>query len=184
VAVLSIGGLLRQIPLASLAAVLLLVGYKLAKPSLFVQMWKAGRMQFLPFLLTVGFMAVTNDLLRGVALGLAMALVHILWKNYKMPFQYDPLRYKPGMPIYIELSEDVTFLNKAAIKRTLNEVPNGARVVIDAGRSVDLDPDVREIIEEFASTTKDRNIKLQRFNFPPGPGEQANAAKSMLADKD
>jgi MFS superfamily sulfate permease-like transporter len=184
VAVLSIGGLLRQIPLASLAAVLLLVGYKLAKPSLFVQMWKAGRMQFLPFLLTVGFMAVTNDLLRGVALGLAMALVHILWKNYKVPFHYDPNRYKPGMPIYIELSEDVTFLNKAGIKRTLSEVPNGARVVIDAGRSVDLDPDVREIIEEFASTTKDRNIKLQRFNFPPGPGEQANAAKSMLADKD
>lgn len=184
VAVLSIGALLRQIPLASLAAVLLLVGYKLAKPTLFIQLWKAGRMQFLPFLLTVGFMAVTNDLLRGVALGLAMALVHILWKNYKMPFQYDPVRYKPGMPIYIELSEDVTFLNKAAIKRTLSEVPDGARVVIDAGRSVDLDPDVREIIDEFASTTKDRNIKLQRFNFPPLPGERPAAPKSMLADKD
>jgi MFS superfamily sulfate permease-like transporter len=184
VAVLSIGGLLRQIPLASLAAVLLLVGYKLAKPSLFVQMWKAGRMQFLPFLLTVGFMAVTNDLLRGVALGLAMALVHILWKNYKVPFHYDPNRYKPGMPIYIELSEDVTFLNKAGIKRTLSEVPDGARVVIDAGRSLDLDPDVHEIIEEFASTTKNRNIKLQRFNFPPGPGEQPASPKSMLADKD
>lgn len=184
VAVLSIGGLLRQIPLASLAAVLLLVGYKLAKPSLFVQMWKAGRMQFLPFLLTVGFMAVTNDLLRGVALGLALALVHILWKNYKVPFHYDPNRYKPGMPIYIELSEDVTFLNKAGIKRTLSEVPDGARVVIDAGRSLDLDPDVREIIEEFASTTKNRNIKLQRFNFPPGPGEQPTSPKTMLADKD
>lgn len=182
-AVVTIGGLLRQIPLTSLAAVLLLVGYKLAKPSLFVQMWKAGRMQFLPFLLTVGFMAVTNDLLRGVALGLALALVHILWKNYKVPFHYDPSRYKPGMPIYIELSEDVTFLNKAGIKRTLSEVPDGARVVIDAGRSLDLDPDVREIIDEFASTTKDRKIKLQLFNFPPKPGAETKAPQSMLADK-
>ena len=182
-AVISVDGLLRQIPLASLAAILLLVGYKLAKPSLFVEMWKAGRMQFLPFLLTVGFMAVTNDLLRGVALGLALALMHILWKNYKVPFHYDPNRYKPGMPIYIELSEDVTFLNKAGIKRTLSKVPNGARVVIDAGRSLDLDPDVREIIDEFASTTADRNIKLQLFNFPPKPGEQPKPEKSMLADK-
>ncbi|MEZ4755962.1 MAG: SulP family inorganic anion transporter [Flavobacteriales bacterium] len=183
-AVLSIGGLLRKIPLASLAAILLLVGYKLAKPSLFVQMWKAGRMQFLPFLVTVGFMAVTNDLLRGVALGLALALVHILWKNYKVPFHYDPNRYKPGMPIYIELSEDVTFLNKAGIKRTLSQVPAGARVVIDAGRSLDLDPDVREIIDEFASTTRDRNIKLQLFNMPPRPGEVVEPVKSMLAEKD
>jgi MFS superfamily sulfate permease-like transporter len=182
-AVVTIGGLLRQIPLASLAAILLLVGYKLAKPSLFVKMWKAGRMQFLPFLLTVGFMSVTNDLLRGVALGLALALVHILWKNYKVPFHYDPNRYKPGMPIYIELSEDVTFLNKAGIKRTLSEVPDGARVVIDAGRSLDLDPDVREIIDEFASTTQDRNIKLQLFNMPPRPGETPAPVKSMLADK-
>lgn len=182
-AVVTIGGLLRQIPLTSLAAVLLLVGYKLAKPSLFVQMWKAGRMQFLPFLVTVGFMAVTNDLLSGVALGLALALLHILWKNYKVPFHYDPNRYKPGMPIYIELSEDVTFLNKAGIKRTLSQVPNGARVVIDAGRSLDLDPDVREIIDEFASTTKDRHIKLQLFNFPPKPGEESKPAPSMLADK-
>ncbi len=183
-AVITIGGLLRQIPLSSLAAVLLLVGYKLAKPSLFVKMWKAGRMQFLPFLLTVGFMAVTNDLLRGVALGLALALMHILWKNYKVPYHYDPNRYKPGMPIYIELSEDVTFLNKAGIKRTLNEVPEGARVVIDAGRSVDLDPDVREIIDEFASTAPGRKIKLQLFNFPARPGEEPQEAISMLADKE
>ncbi len=180
-AVVTIGALLRQIPLASLAAVLLLVGYKLAKPSLFVKMWKSGRMQFLPFLLTVGFMAVTNDLLRGVALGLALALVHILWKNYKVPFHYDPNRYKPGMPIYIELSEDVTFLNKAGIKRTLNEIPDGARVVIDAGRSLDLDPDVREIIDEFASTAAERKIKLQLFNFPPRPGEEPRPSRSMLA---
>ncbi|MBK6343744.1 MAG: SulP family inorganic anion transporter [Flavobacteriales bacterium] len=144
-AVFAIAGLLRMVPLASLAAILLLVGYKLAKPSLFTAMWRSGLPQFIPFVVTVGFMAITNDLLRGVALGLALAFIHILWKNFKVPFHYDPHRYKPGMPIYIELSEDVTFLNKAGIKRTLSEIPDGARVVIDGGRSYDLDPDVREI---------------------------------------
>ncbi|MBL7964908.1 MAG: SulP family inorganic anion transporter [Flavobacteriales bacterium] len=183
ICVLSIAGLLRMIPFASLAAMLLLVGYKLAKPSLFKAMWKAGPMQFLPFILTVGFMAVTNDLLKGVALGLALALLHILWKNFKVPFHYDPSRYKPGMPIYIELSEDVTFLNKAGIKRTLSEIPDGARVVIDAGRSIDLDPDVREIIDEFVSTTAERSIKVQLFNMPE-PRGASTKVRSMLADKE
>lgn len=182
VAVLSIAALLRMVPLASLAAVLLLVGYKLAKPALFRSMWKQGLPQFLPFIVTVVFMAVTNDLLRGVALGLGMALVHILWKNYRMPFHYDPYRYKPGMPIYIELSEDVTFLNKAGIKRTLHEIPDGAYVVIDGGRSIELDPDVREIIDDFTSTTKARGIRLQLMNMPEDPRKAKAAQRTMLAD--
>ena len=181
VSVFTIAGLLRLVPLASLAAVLLLVGYKLTKPSLYASMWKQGLPQFLPFLITVGFMAVTNDLLRGVILGLIVAFIHILWKNYKVPFHFDPTRYKPGMPVYITLSEDVTFLNKAGIKRTLHALPDKARVVIDAGRSLDLDPDVREIIEEFTLTAPDRGIRVQLMNFPPGPGEARRTA-TMLAD--
>lgn len=181
VAVFTVAGLLRMVPLSSLAAVLLLVGYKLAKPSLFRAMWKQGLPQFIPFVVTVGFMAVTNDLLQGVALGLAMAFIHILWKNFKVPFHYDPKRYKPGMPIYIELSEDVTFLNKAGIKRTLHEIPDGARVVIDGGRSMDLDPDVREIIDDFADTCAERQIRLQLMNMPARPGEEPRQAPTMLA---
>ena len=180
--VITIAGLLRMVPLASLAAVLLLVGYKLAKPSLFKAIWAQGLPQFVPFLATVGFMAFTNDLLSGVALGLAMAFLHILWKNYKVPFHYDPHRYKPGMPIYIELSEDVTFLNKAGIKRALNEIPDGARVVIDGGRSVDLDPDVREIIDDFVTTTSERGIRVQMMNLPAAPGTAQAAARTMLAE--
>lgn len=182
VAVLSITPLLRKVPLASLAAVLLLVGHKLAKPALFRSMWKQGLPQFLPFIVTVVFMAVTNDLLRGVALGLGMALVHILWKNYRTPFRYEPHRYKPGMPIYIELSEDVTFLNKAGIKRTLSEIPAGTRVVIDGGRSFNLDPDVREIIDDFVATTPARGIRVQLMNMPPQPGEEPKPPRTMLAD--
>jgi MFS superfamily sulfate permease-like transporter len=181
VSVLAIPGVLRSIPLATLASVLLVVGYKLAKPAQFKTMWKAGIMQFLPFTVTVIGVAFT-DLLTGVGLGLAVAVVHILWKNYKVPFHFDPHRYKPGMPIYIELSEDVTFLNKAGIKRTLSEIPDGARVVIDGGRSYDLDPDVREIIDEFAGTVEERRIKLQLLNMPPRPGEEPRPVRTMLTE--
>lgn len=184
VSVFTIAGLLRMVPLAGLAGVLLLVGYKLAKPSLFISMWRSGRAQFVPFIATVGLMTVTNDLLHGVALGLAMALIQILWKNYRVPFHYDPLRYKPGMPIYITLSEDVTFLNKAGIKRTLSEVPDGARVVIDGARSIDMDPDVREIIDEFQSTAHARGIRLELLNFPPRRGERPQKVRTMLAEPD
>ncbi len=162
---LTVGAFLRMVPFASLAAVLLLVGYKLAKPSLFVSMWKTGRIQFIQFAVTVGFMAVTNDLLRGVALGLAVAFVHILWKNYKVPFHFHKARQKPGLPIYIELSEDVTFLNKAGIKRALSELAAGSRVVIDATRTVDLDPDVLEIITDFTQVAAARNIRYELIGF-------------------
>jgi MFS superfamily sulfate permease-like transporter len=70
------------------------------------------------------------------------------------------------MPIYLELGQDVTFLNKASIMRTLNELPQGARVVIDAGRSIDIDPDVREIIENFALAAPLRGIRVELLDFP------------------
>lgn len=173
VAVFTIAGLLRMVPLASLAAILLLVGYKLAKPTLFKAMWKQGLPQFVPFIVTVGFMTLTNDLLRGVALGLAVAFIHILWKNYKVPFHFDPNKYKPGMPVYLTLSEDVTFLNKAGIKRTLSELPDDTRLVIDGSRTLNLDPDVREIIDDFLITCGKRRIKAELIGFDHARGGQA-----------
>jgi len=164
ISVLLIPGLLRMIPLASLAAILLLVGYKLIKPALFLQYWKAGISQFLPFFITVVGVAFT-DLLTGVGLGLAVAIGHILWKNYKVPFHYDPEYYKPGMPVHIELSEDVTFLNKAAIKRTLSELPDNTKLVLDASRNVALHPDVEEIIMEFCEYSIERGITCELIGF-------------------
>ncbi len=164
VCVLAIPEVLRMIPLASLAAILLQVGYKLSKPALYKIMWKAGYMQFVPFVVTVLGVAFT-DLLTGVGLGLAVAILHILYKNYRVPFHFDPEKHLEGMPIHIELSEDVTFLNKAGIKRTLNELPQGSRVVIDARRTVDLDPDVKEIIDEAVASAKSRNITFELLGF-------------------
>jgi MFS superfamily sulfate permease-like transporter len=94
-----------------------------------------------------------------------MAFIHILWKNYKVPFHFNKGRQKPGLPIYIELSEDVTFLNKAGIKRALNEIAHGSRVVIDAARTVDLDPDVLEIITDFTQVAAERNIRYELIGF-------------------
>jgi MFS superfamily sulfate permease-like transporter len=164
VAVLAIPGILKLIPMASLAAVLLMVGYKLAKPSQFKDMWSAGPMQFIPFFVTVVGVAAI-DLLTGVFLGLAVAIIHILWKNYSTPFHFDPSKHMAGMPIHIELSEDVTFLNKAGIKRTLGELPDGAKVIIDARRTVELDPDVKEIIDDFIRHAGERNITCEMVGF-------------------
>lgn len=164
IATLMLPYLLRSIPFACLAAVLILVGYKLIKPAQFKAMWHAGPMQFLPFFVTVvGVYFI--DLLWGVGLGLMVAVVHILWKNYRIPFHFDPHKYRPGMPIHIELSEDVTFLNKAGIKRTLAELPDGCRVVLDASRTADLDPDVREIIDEFLEHASERKIKYELVGY-------------------
>ncbi|HRH37899.1 MAG TPA: SulP family inorganic anion transporter [Flavobacteriales bacterium] len=146
-------GLIREIPLAALAAILLVVGFKLIKPSQFQVLWREGWMRFVPFVVTV-FCVYFIDLLWGVGLGLSVAIMHILWMNYKKPFHFDPHRYRPGMPIYMELSEDVTFLSKAGIKRALNELPAGSRIVIDASRTLSIDPDVREIIDDFVTGTE------------------------------
>lgn len=164
--------LLRSIPYACLAAILLLVGYKLINPSQFKTMWNAGAMQFLPFLVTVvGVYFV--DLLWGVTLGATVSIIHILWKNYRVPYHFDPYKYRPGMPIHIQLSEDVTFLNKAGIKRTLNELPNDCRLVLDASRTLDLDPDVREIIDDFLGSAATRRIHVELVGYG------ANTAKPL-----
>lgn len=180
ISVLLLPTLLRLIPLACLAAILLLVGYKLANPKLFLAQWKAGKNQFALFVVTVLGVAFM-DLLTGVALGLGIAVIQILWKNYTTPYLHEPNRYKSNMPIYIELSEHVTFLNKASIKRTLDELPEGSRVVIDGTRSIDLDSDVREIIDTFSKNAHLRNIRLQVLNMDPSNYLKRPSSNSIFA---
>ncbi len=161
---LLVPSLLRLIPLASLAAVLFVVGYKLAKPDLFVAMWRKGRYQFIPFAATVAGVVFT-DLLTGVMIGMAIGIFTILYTNYRVPFHFDPDKYLPGEPIRIELSEDVSFLNKASVRRTLEDLPEGAHVVIDATASVRLDPDVEEIIVDAAIRAPLRGVKVELVGF-------------------
>ena len=158
-AVMSMPMVLNLIPLATLAAILLTVGYKLAKPALFRSMYMLGWGQFLPFIVTiVGILA--TDLLVGIGLGMTVAIFQILLTNYHNPYFVEEHPHVPDTAWHITLSEDVSFLNRAAIMRTLDEIPPGSKVVIDATRSVNIDYDVYDVIKSFEQRAKVIDIDL------------------------
>ena len=158
-----IPNILNLIPLASLAAILFLVGYKLAKPALFKQMYAAGKEYFIPFMVTI-IGIVFTDLLMGIGLGMAVAIFYILYKNYQKPYLLEVSKTPQGEVIRLELSEDVTFLNKANILKTLNQMPNGTKVIIDASRCIEIEHDVKEIIEDFVEGAHYKDIDVEVIN--------------------
>ncbi|MFA5922869.1 MAG: carbonic anhydrase family protein [Methylococcaceae bacterium] len=161
-AVILIPTLLNKIPLASLASVLLLVGYKLIRPKAFKSMYKAGMYHFIPFCVTILGMVFT-DLLIGLIIGLITALFSILLENYKSAFYLNESHI--GNKTILRLSEHVSFLNKANIQKTFEQLPNNSEVIIDATRSKYIDYDVFEIIENFKIEAKRKNIKLTIENL-------------------
>ena len=159
VSAISIPFILNLIPYASLAAILFMVGYKLAKPSMIKEMYQKGRSEFIPFAVTV-LAIVFTDLLVGISLGLVVAIFHVLWKNYQMPYHFHPEEHEEGKPVRIALSEQVTFLNKVSIMKTLNDLPDGTAVEIDTRKMRTAHPDVLEIIEDFKQNAATRDIKV------------------------
>lgn len=157
ISALLIPNVLNLIPLSSLAAILFVVGYKLAKPATFKQIYSQGISQFLPFMVTI-LGIVFTDLLIGISLGLVTGIMYILWNNYRTPYHFEPERYKSGEPISIELSEDVSFLNKAGIMNTLNHLPDNSKVVIDASRAKNIHVDILEIFDDFRLNAERKNI--------------------------
>lgn len=153
--------ILNLIPLASLAAILFLVGYKLAKPVLFKKMYQLGVSSFVPFMVTI-IAIVFTDLLIGIGMGMVVAIFFILYNNYRKPFLFETQDHisEDGI-IRLELAEDVTFLNKANIQRALNQIPSGVKVIVDASRSVNIDQDVLEIIEDFKQQAANKNIEFE-----------------------
>jgi len=164
VSVMIIPDLLNRIPLASLAAILLVVGWKLAKPALFRSQWNAGLTQFLPFIVTI-LGIVFIDLLWGVGLGLIVAIIQIMWNNYRLPYHLDEEDMENGVMV-LRLSEDVSFLNKAPIQRVLNELPEGGKIRIDASGTNHIHPDVEEIIQDFMVTSEERGIEVEYVGAP------------------
>lgn len=151
---------LNLVPLAVLACVLFVVGYKLAKPSLFRSMYKLGWKQFTPFFITIVGIVFT-DLLIGITLGLIVAVFIILRNNYKNShFLKMQESHNGDKHVNIVLAEEVTFLNKAHIQNQLNNVPDGSDVTIDLRSTKSMDYDVTEIIHNFKQTADDRNIKV------------------------
>jgi len=157
---LAIPNVLNLIPLASLAAILLVVGYKLASPAVMKAVYKQGWGQFLPYAVTL-LGIVFTDLLIGISLGMAVGIVQILWNNYQIPYHVKLEEDNVGKYVRISLAEDVSFLNKARILHTFNDVPNGARVIIDGSKNKSMHPDVREIIDDFELNAKTRGITIE-----------------------
>lgn len=160
ICVMAIPSLLNLIPLASLSAVLFVVGYKLTSFPLYFKMYKAGMKQFLPFIITIIAVMFTN-LITGIAIGAVVAIFSILRDNYKTPYFFDKEEHHKGEKIKITLSEEVTFLNKASVMLTLDHLPKNSEVLIDATKSVNIDDDVLEIIEEFKQNAAYKNIQLE-----------------------
>ncbi|MDO9424896.1 MAG: bifunctional SulP family inorganic anion transporter/carbonic anhydrase [Methylobacter sp.] len=161
-AVILIPVLINKIPLASLASVLLVVGYKLIRPKAFKIMYKAGMYHFIPFCVTILGMIFT-DLLIGLAMGLVAAMFSILLENYKSAFYLNESHI--GNKTILRLSEHISFLNKANIQQTLEQLPDYSEVVIDATRSKYIDYDVYEIIENFKIEAQRKHIKLTLENL-------------------
>ena len=158
---MSIPFILNLIPLACLAAILFMVGYKLAKPTLFKQMYAQGWSHFIPFVVTIVGIVLT-DLLVGIGIGMVVAIFYILYNNYKKPFLFEKDEHMLNSgTVRIELTEDVTFLNKANIQRALNIIPNDSKVIIDGSKSINIDPDVIEIVEDFQVQAVLKNIEVE-----------------------
>lgn len=154
--------LLNKIPLASLASVLLVVGYKLIRPEIFKIMYQAGMYHFIPFCVTILGM-VFIDLLTGLVIGLGIASFSILLENYKSAFYFNESHV--GNKTVLRLSEHVSFLNKANILQTFEQLPDYSEVIIDATRSKYIDYDVFEIIENFKIEAQRKHIKLTIENL-------------------
>ncbi|MDC1373808.1 SulP family inorganic anion transporter [Polaribacter sp.] len=161
ISVLLIPTLLNKIPLSVLAAVLLIVGYKLAKPALFVKMYQLGWKQFLPFTITV-LGIVFTDLLVGIGMGLAVGIVVILIKSFQNShFLHIEDNSNGKHKIKMTLAEEVTFFNKGAILNELDRLPEGSSLELDVRKTRYLDNDIIEILEDFALKAKEREINIQ-----------------------
>ncbi len=160
ISVIFIPTLLNMIPLSVLAAILLIVGYKLAKPALFKQMYDYGWKQFLPFMITL-LGIVFTDLLTGIGMGLAVGIFIVLLKSYQNSF----FLHKEGEDVddnklKLTLAEEVTFLNKGAILNELDKIPANSYLELDVRKTRFLDHDVIEILDDFAIKARNRNIHI------------------------
>lgn len=163
--VVLIPSLLNKIPMACLAAILIMIGLRLASPKVFMHMWSAGKYQFIPFIVTV-IAVVFTDLLKGVGIGLFVSIIFILKGNMKLAYFFKKEKHHEGETIYIDLAQEVSFLNKAAIKQTLAHLPANSKVVINAANSVYIDYDVLQLIRDFLNFgSKDKNISVKLKNF-------------------
>lgn len=157
--------LMNQIPLSCLAAILIVTGIKLANPALFKQMWHGGLYEFAPFVLTT-LAIVFTDLLYGILIGLAVSTTFILHSNIRRPIRRIMEKHVSGDVLRIELANQVSFLNRAALSRLLQNLDDGQQVLIDATQTDYMDPDVLILIKDFEQQTAPaRGISVSLVGF-------------------
>ncbi|OHE77751.1 MAG: sulfate transporter [Verrucomicrobia bacterium RIFCSPHIGHO2_12_FULL_41_10] len=156
---------LNEIPLSVLAAILIVVGARLATPQLFIQMWKSGYNQFLPFFITIAAIIFTN-LLFGILIGLSIGLLCILHSNLSRPISQVLERHAAGDVLRIELANQVSFLNRPSLMKTLDEVPSNSHLLLDARFTDYIDPDILSLINDYIhSKATIRNVTVSLLGF-------------------
>ncbi|WP_299455912.1 SulP family inorganic anion transporter [uncultured Microscilla sp.] len=159
ISVLFIARYLNLVPLASLAAILLVVGYKLAKPSVFKLIYKKGWEQFIPFLITIVSILLT-DLLVGVTIGIVVGLFFVIRSNFHSSISVT----KDGDHVLVRFNKDASFLNKPLLLDALESIEENSHVVIDGTRAQYMDSDISELLDEFQQEAKLKNIKVELRN--------------------
>ncbi len=175
ISAITIAGLLNMIPLASLAAILIMVGYKLAKPALFKQLYKLGWEQFIPFVATVvGILA--TDLLKGITIGVIFGIFYTLRHSFRNSHHMkDVVTAEDGHEVHhIELAQEVSFFNKASVLQALEAIPANSKVVIDCSKSKSIAYDVVELIENYKAHAHLKNISVETIKFIEPSSPQHN----------
>jgi MFS superfamily sulfate permease-like transporter len=164
ISVLAIPSVLMLIPNAALAGILIMTGYKLAKPSLFTEQYKKGFEHLLPFIVTIIVMLVT-DLLKGVAAGLVLAVIYIIRTNIRSTFDVAKAEMDGRLHYIVKLPQQVTFFNKGFLIKYFSEIKNGSVVIIDGSVNKICDKDSLEVISDFYQAAAERDIKVQLTKF-------------------
>lgn len=156
VSVLFFAKYLNMIPLACLAAILLQTGYKLAKPAMLLEFYRKGWNQFLPFAITVVAILVT-DLLEGIIIGMAVGIFFVLRANFHESITLT----QHGSHFLLRLHKDVSFLNKALLRKHLANIPKDSELLIDGNKALFIDQDILETIADFLLAAPDNNISVE-----------------------
>jgi MFS superfamily sulfate permease-like transporter len=151
---------LNRVPLAVLASVLLVVGYKLSSRKIIMEMWKKGWEQFIPFAVTLVAIVLT-DLLKGIGIGLLAGFFYVIRSNHHAALTV----VNEGSNWLMRFNKDMSFVNKAELKRRLRRVPDNTRLIVDATKALYVDGDIYETLREFESGAAYRGITIEYHNF-------------------
>ncbi len=154
--VLFLSPILNLIPLASLAAILIIVGYRLSNPRVFISVYKEGMVQFIPFLITL-VAILSTDLLNGILIGFVSAFLFIIWSSYYSSIQV----VNTGKDYLIKFTKDVTFIHRVSLKKILMSLPENSRLLIDGSRALYIDHDIYSTLEDFKWVADIKDIKIE-----------------------